>query len=94
MSLDEKAVRHVATLAGLELPDSEVEKVKRELNEILGYVERLQAVDTRGVIPTSHVHGSVNAFREDVIKPSLVIEEVSSNAPDFTSGGFRVPKII
>lgn len=94
MSLDANAVRHVAKLAGLAVSPEQVDPLKRELSEILDYVGRLQSVQTRGVVGTSHVHGVVNAFREDIIKSSIPVEEVAKLAPDFTAGGFRVPKII
>ena len=94
MSLTEKDVRHAAKLAALKLDDSEVEAQRRELEQILGYVARLSDLQTRGVVPTSHVHGVTNCFRDDIIKDSLSVEEVERLAPDFKNGSFRVPKII
>lgn len=94
MSLTEKDVRHAAKLAALKLDDSEVEAQRRELEQILGYVARLSDLQTRGVVPTSHVHGVTNFFRDDLIKDSLSVEEVERLAPDFKNGSFRVPKII
>ena len=94
MSLTEKDVRHAAKLAALKLEDNEVEAQRRELEQILGYVARLSDLQTRGVVPTSHVHGITNFFRDDIIKDSLSVEEVERMAPDFKNGSFRVPKII
>ena len=94
MSLTEKEVRHVAKLSALQLGDEEIATRCKELGAILEYVERLSSLSTRGVVPTSHVHGVVNFFRDDVIKDSLPIEELERNAPDFKNGCFRVPKII
>lgn len=94
MSLTEKEVLHVAKLAAIELAPGEVQKTQHELNEILSYVEKLQAVSTRGVPPTLHVHGVVNAFRDDIIRDSFTPETVAKNVPDFWAGYFRVPKIL
>ena len=94
MSLTEKDIRHIARLSALELSDEEVEIRGRELEDILNYVERLSAVSTRGVAPTSHVHGVVNFFRDDIIRDSLAVEELERIAPDFKNSSFRVPKII
>ncbi len=94
MSLSETEVRYVAKLGALELKDAEVEKMIKELNDILSYVDQLEAVSTVGVEQTSHVHGSVNAFRDDIIQPSLDQKAIEQNAPDFRDGFFRVPKII
>lgn len=94
MSLSESEVRYVAKLGALELTESEVPKMQKELNSILEYIAQLSAVSSVGVIPTSHVHGVTNFFREDTIKDSIPVEDVGSNAPDFSNGFFLVPKII
>ncbi len=94
MSLTEKEVRHVAKLSALELNDDEVESRRKELSDILDYVERLGQLTTRGVLPTSHVHGVINFFRDDIIKDSFPVEDLEAIAPDFKNGSFRVPKII
>lgn len=94
MALSRQQIEHIAKLAALELSESEFEAALGELNDILSYVDQLQAVDTRGVVPTSHVHGVVNAFRDDVIRPSLSVEDLERNAPSFDERGFRVPKVI
>ena len=94
MSLSEKEVLQVGRLAALAMDEGEVKRYQTELGSILEYVHRLQQADTRGVPPTSHVHGVVNFFRDDIIKDSLPVESVREIAPDFSGGGFRVPRII
>ena len=94
MSLTDETVRHVAQLASLELSDEETAEMRQQLGEIIEYVNQLSQVSTEGVPPTSHVHGVVNTFREDIAKESFSVEEVRALAPDYGLGGFRVPKII
>lgn len=94
MSLDSKEISNIARLAALNLSPDESEKMLTEISDILQYVNILKKVSTTGVQPTSHVHGVVNAFREDIVEVSLNLEQLKLNAPDFTQGGFRVPKII
>jgi len=94
VALTEDDVRHVAKLSALECSDEEIPALRATLAEILDYVHRLASVNTEGIEPTSHVHGVVNAFRDDIIKDSLPLEEVAGNAPDFAAGSFRVPRII
>ena len=94
MSLNEKDVLHVARLSALELTEQEVLEFTKDLGDILGYVERLSNVSIHGVAATSHVHGVVNEFRDDITKDSMSVENVSDMAPDFKGGGFRVPKVI
>jgi len=82
-------------LAGIAITsDEEVARMQKQVSGILEYVAKLSAVPTKGVSGTSHVHGVVNAFREDIVKPSLPLEEVKKDAPMFANGGFKVPKIV
>lgn len=65
-----------------------------ELTRILTYIEQLGKVDVKGVEPMSHVHGSSNVYRDDIIATSSDPAEIMQNAPA-TSGRFlRVPLII
>lgn len=66
--LTDKEVQHIAELARLGLSKKEQNKFKEELSSILGYVEKLNEVDTRGVEPLYQATGLVNSFRPD--KPS------------------------
>lgn len=94
MSLSDEEVKHVAKLAAIKVEDSEIPKLKDQLNSILDYVEKLSDLPTKGVVPTYHVHGLTNVFREDVLQKSLDVEELQKNAPDFSEGYYRVPQII
>jgi aspartyl-tRNA(Asn)/glutamyl-tRNA(Gln) amidotransferase subunit C len=94
MSLSEDDVRHIAKLAAIAISDEEIPVIQGQLNDIFASIEKLQEVSTRGVTPTSHVHGVTNISREDVIQDSLSIEALQKNAPDFRNGSFVVPKII
>lgn len=94
MSITLDDVRHVAKLSALQLGEEELEKRAQELSDILAYVDKLSSLSTRGIPPTSHVHGVVNAFREDVVFESLPVEELKKSAPDFKNENFRVPKIL
>jgi aspartyl-tRNA(Asn)/glutamyl-tRNA(Gln) amidotransferase subunit C len=87
-------VEHVARLARLALTDAEKEKMRRELDGILTYIDKLRAVDTEGVPPTSRAVPMTNVMREDEPKPSFPREDMLANAPDRAGEFFRVPKII
>ena len=60
-------VLKLARLARLTITDEEIEKYRKELNEILRYVEQLQQVDVSGLQPTSQVTGLKNVMREDKV---------------------------
>jgi aspartyl-tRNA(Asn)/glutamyl-tRNA(Gln) amidotransferase subunit C len=88
-----QTVEHVAQLARLSLSAEEKETFARQLQEILGYAESIQALDTASVEPMSHALAA-EVFREDVPRPSLDRDKVLAAAPDADSGLFRVPRVI
>jgi aspartyl-tRNA(Asn)/glutamyl-tRNA(Gln) amidotransferase subunit C len=87
-------VEHVARLARLDLSGEEKERMRSQLDLILGYIETLRQVDTAGVAPTSHVLPLANVMREDEVRPSYPVEAMLANAPDADGETFRVPKIL
>jgi len=89
-----KEVEQVARLARLTLSDAEKERMRRELDGILSYIDKLRALDTEGVPPTSHAVPMTNVMREDEPTASFPREDMLANAPDPAGEFFRVPRII
>ena len=87
-------VEHVARLARLALSPDEIERMRRELDGILGYIDKLRALDVEGVEPTSHAVPLTDVTREDEPRPSLPAEDMLANAPDRAGELFRVPRIL
>ena len=87
-------VEHVARLARLELAEDEKTQMTAQLDAILGYMEKLNGLDTSGVEPTTTVIPMISVLREDEVRPSLDREEALANAPDREETFFRVPRII
>lgn len=87
-------VEHVARLARLELSDAEIERMREQLNVILGYIDKLRELDITNVEPTSHAVPLVNVMREDEVVPCVPTDAMLANAPDRVGELFRVPRII
>ena len=87
-------VEHVARLARLELSEDEKERMTAQLDAILGYIDKLNALDTSRVEPTTTVIPMVSVMRDDVVRPSLDRDAALANAPDREDVFFRVPRII
>ena len=87
-------VKYVAHLARLSLSPEEEQTIGKQLTSILGYIEKLNEVDVRGVEPTAHAFPLVNVTRADEVRPSLTNEEALRNAPAQANGLFIVPKIV
>ncbi|MFQ5510434.1 MAG: Asp-tRNA(Asn)/Glu-tRNA(Gln) amidotransferase subunit GatC [Candidatus Krumholzibacteriia bacterium] len=95
MKIDEKILRHLEVLSRIDLTDDERERLAAQLDRIVGYVEQLQAIDTKDVAPTSAVvHSERGALRKDEPGESLDRDAILGQAPDATNGFFRVPKVI
>ena len=92
--INRQEVEYVAHLARLEIDDAQKDKFTAQLNDILGYIDKLNELDTQGVEPMSHAMAVTNAFREDKVADSLGTEKSLMNAPDTRGEFFRVPKII
>ena len=92
--IERKDVEHVARLARLALTDAELEKMRDQLNGILAYIEKLNALETDGVEPTSHAVPLLNVVRADEPGPCLPRDEALANAPERAGEFFRVPRII
>ena len=92
-------VRKVASLARLSLREEEVEQMRTSLGAVLAYMERLQAVDTRGVEPLYNVNDGVAELRGDEPGPALRNEQLMGIAPHPRDASthppfIRVPKVI
>jgi len=93
MGITKEDVEHVADLARLALTDEEIELYTAQMQKILGYVEKLSALDTTGVEP-SGAYAAGESLREDSVAPSLEREKALQNAPAKAHGCFKVPRII
>jgi aspartyl-tRNA(Asn)/glutamyl-tRNA(Gln) amidotransferase subunit C len=91
VSISREQVLHVASLARLDLSDTEVERLTVELAAILDAISKVSELDLADVPPTSHPLAVVNAWAEDVPRASLGLDEVFANAPAREGDSFRVP---
>jgi aspartyl-tRNA(Asn)/glutamyl-tRNA(Gln) amidotransferase subunit C len=97
MKISREDVLKVAALANLELVDSEVQKYRGQLDDILTYIDKLNEVDTSNVEPMTQVVAAAtddSALREDVVERADIITEVLEGAPDPAAPYFRVPRVI
>jgi len=94
MKLSREQVRHVASLARLEITGEEEEKFSVQLSAVLDNIGQLNELDTDGVEPTSHAVDIHNVFRADEVAQKFDPDAWRSNAPAEDKDHFRVPKII
>jgi len=94
MNIDKETVEKVAHLARLELAEDEKEKMIADMNKILGFMDKLNEIDTSGIEPLVYMTNEINTVREDVIKQEVTHEEALLNAPKHDKGYFLVAKVI
>ena len=87
-------IAKVAALARIALSEEELVSYGAQLETILEHAERVQALPTEGVEPTSHPLTMVNGFRPDEVTGTLDRDEVLAQAPEAEDGYFRVPRIL
>jgi len=94
MKLSREEVLHIALLARLGLSETEVDRLREQLSNILENFEVLQQVDTSDVPPTAHSITLQNVVRDDKVAPSLPPSQVLTNAPKKEENLFRVRAVL
>jgi aspartyl-tRNA(Asn)/glutamyl-tRNA(Gln) amidotransferase subunit C len=98
MKISRDDVLRVAELAYLDLSETELDSYRKQIDEILEYIGKLDELDTSGVEPMAQVLSNDQladaTLREDLVVPSAVAEEVLKQAPDPQPPYFRVPRVI
>lgn len=92
--ISDETIEYVGILAKLELSDEEKERAKKDMGEMLDYIDKLNELDTSAVEPMSHVFPVNNVFREDEVTNGDGSADTLANAPVRTEDGFEVPKTI
>jgi aspartyl-tRNA(Asn)/glutamyl-tRNA(Gln) amidotransferase subunit C len=87
-------LKHVARLARLHFSAEELKVFESQVGDILKFIDELKEVNVDGVEPTSHALPLSNVFREDIVQPSLSIQEFVKHAPKARGRFFEVPKVI
>jgi aspartyl-tRNA(Asn)/glutamyl-tRNA(Gln) amidotransferase subunit C len=94
MKIDSNSVKKIAHLARLEFNEEGTEKMKKDMTQILDWVEQLNEVETDGIEPLTTMSSEVNVLREDIEGEHLSREQGLQNAPQRDSDYFRVPKVL
>lgn len=93
--IDRKELKNLAQLTRIELSKAEEDAFLKALDQIIGYAEALQAVDTFGVLPCYNVHEEMQApLREDEVSESIDREQFLKCAPEQIAGLIKVPTVL
>lgn len=92
--ITDETIDYVGILAKLELSEEEKEQAKKDMANMLDYIDMLNELDTEGVEPVSHVFPVHNVFREDIVVNGDTRDQILKNAPEQKDGSFMVPKTV
>lgn len=87
-------IKMIAQLVRVQLTESQEQKFGEQLEEIMGYIDRLKAVDVTGIEPAAHAFDIHNVWGADRVHSSFSRREVLENAPAEEDGQFVVPKVV
>lgn len=94
MALERSEVEKIAHLARLDLNESDLPRTTETLNNILGLIDRMQAVDTHGVEPLAHPLETTQRLRRDEVTESNQRDAYQAIAPAVEDGLYLVPRVI
>lgn len=94
MALERSDVEKIAHLARLGLTEAEIPQTTATLNNILGLIDAMQAVDTNGIEPLAHPLEATQRLRADAVTEQNQRDAYQAVAPAVESGLFLVPKVI
>ena len=94
IKVDDNLIANLSKLAKLKFDKKSAEKMKSELEIILGFVDAISKVDTKGVEPLIYMSDEVNVLRGDVIANQVTQPEALKNAPQKDSDYFKVPTVL
>lgn len=92
--IDDETIDYVGILAKLDLSGEEKEQAKKDMANMLDYIDLLNELDTDGVEPMMHIFPVNNVFREDVVVNGDNRDNILANAPKAKDGSFMVPKTV
>jgi aspartyl-tRNA(Asn)/glutamyl-tRNA(Gln) amidotransferase subunit C len=94
MQVDPTLVNHLAHLSRLNVTPEKMDKLVQDMQDLVGFVAQLNALDTTGIKPLMHMGQAYNVLRQDQVKGSITNQEALSNAPEAGAPYFKVPKVI
>ena len=94
MKITDEMMDYLSQLAKIRMSEEEQIAAKAEIEKIITYMDVLNTVDTEDVEAMSHAFALKNVFRQDEVLPSVLREEILSNAPAKKDGCFQVPKTV
>ena len=94
MDFNDAMVSELADLARLHFNDQQKSEIKKDLQRMIQFVDKLNVLDTKGVVPLLHMSENVNVLRDDIVMGCISREKGLKNATVHNEKFFNAPKVI
>lgn len=94
MEISLKTIEHLAHLSRLQISEAQATQYQSDMQRMVAFIEKLQALNTDGVEPLLMLSNSSNAWRADQLTESLTAANALKNAPSHDQQYFKVPTVI
>ena len=94
MEVNNKLIEDLSRLAKLKFDEESTEKMKADLDKIIGFVEKLSKIDTEGIEPLIYLSEELNVLIKDEIANEVSQGDALKNAPQKDSDYFKVPTVL
>ena len=94
MNISEDEIIHISKLASLNLTDAEIEKYTNDMEDIIGFANTINSVNTDNIDESISAGNQVNVFRKDEVKEFEDKQALLENAPSMEAGMFHLPSVL
>jgi aspartyl-tRNA(Asn)/glutamyl-tRNA(Gln) amidotransferase subunit C len=94
MEVTNELIDKLSTLARLKTEPGQKESLRSDMQQLIGFIEKLQELDTTGIEPLMHMTAEINKLRADEIHHPITHAEALQNAQLKDDNFFLVPKVI
>ena len=94
MEISNTLIDKLAKLSRLHFDEEGKTAIRNDLEKMIGFVDKLNELDTSGVEPLMHINSNVNVLREDEVKQVFTRQQALMNASAKDEQFFKVPKVI
>ncbi|HVY76817.1 MAG TPA: Asp-tRNA(Asn)/Glu-tRNA(Gln) amidotransferase subunit GatC [Puia sp.] len=94
MELNDTLIDHLCKLANLEFDEAGRQEIKKDLEKMIGFVEKLREVDVRNTEPLVYMGEETDVLRDDLVKTYIQRADALKNAPVADAEYFKVPQVV
>ncbi len=94
MNIKKEDIEHIAKLSMLNLSEAEIEKYRASMEEIVGFANKINELDTDGIEESAFASNMCNVFRKDEVKESFDRDELLKNAPSSNGEAYSLPSMM